>query len=316
MTTTLADWLDTQAVDPNLASVVASMAAASAEIAQVLREAPIAGQTGLAGQTNVQGEAQKALDVISNDIVLNHLRRNAEVAILVSEELDEPVHLENQGLYLVATDPLDGSSNLDVNVTVGTIFSVLDAGKGLLQQGKAQLAAGYAAYGPATSLVLTFGQGVAVFTLDAQGTFVLTLDKVEVAPSSGEYAINTARERFWDAATKAYVAENVAGETGDAGKRYNMRWVGSMVADIHRILQRGGIFLYPLDSETVSKGGRLRLLYEANPMAMIVTAAGGAATTGREDILDLVPTAIHQRVPVILGSVEEVARVEAWYRRG
>lgn len=316
MTTTLADWLDTQAVDPKLASVVASMAAASAEIAQVLREAPIAGQTGLAGQTNVQGEAQKALDVISNDIVLNHLRRNAEVAILVSEELDEPVHLENQGLYLVATDPLDGSSNLDVNVTVGTIFSVLDAGKGLLQQGKAQLAAGYAAYGPATSLVLTFGQGVAVFTLDAQGTFVLTLDKVEVAPSSGEYAINTARERFWDAATKAYVAENVAGETGAAGKRYNMRWVGSMVADIHRILQRGGIFLYPLDSETVSKGGRLRLLYEANPMAMIVTAAGGAATTGREDILDLVPTAIHQRVPVILGSAEEVARVDAWYRRG
>ena len=315
MTTLLADWLAAQAVDPKLASVVASMAAASAEIAGVLRLAPIAGQTGLAGHTNVQGEAQKALDVISNDIVLKHIGQNAEISILVSEELDEAVHLQNQGGYMVATDPLDGSSNLDVNVTVGTIFSVLDAGKGLLQKGTAQLAAGYAAYGPATSLVLTFGPSVAVFTLDASGQFVLTLDTVAVATASGEYAINTARERFWDAATKGYVSENVAGETGPAGKRYNMRWVGSMVADIHRILMRGGIFMYPLDSETVEKGGRLRLLYEANPMAMIVEAAGGASTTGRAKILELQPTGIHQRVPVILGSAEEVARVEAWYAR-
>lgn len=314
--TTLSQWLAAQSVDPKLASVVATMAAASAEIADVLRLAPIAGQTGLAGHTNVQGEAQKALDVISNDIVLKHLQENSEVSILVSEELDEAVHFENQGGYLVATDPLDGSSNLDVNVTVGTIFSVLDAAGGLLQQGKAQLAAGYAAYGPATSLVLTFGTSVAVFTLDGSGQFVLTLDQVTVAPASGEYAINTARERFWDAATRGYVEENVAGETGPAGKRYNMRWVGSMVADIHRILMRGGIFMYPLDSETVSKGGRLRLLYEANPMALIVEAAGGGATTGRERILELLPTGIHQRVPVILGSSEEVARVDAWYAKG
>lgn len=313
--TTLAQWLVAQPVDQKLASVVATVAAASAEIAAVLRAAPITGQTGLAGHTNVQGEAQKALDVISNDIVLNHLRQNAEISILVSEELDEAVHLSSQGQFLVATDPLDGSSNLDVNVTVGTIFSVLDASKGLLQPGTAQLAAGYAAYGPATSLVLTFGKGVAVFTLDGDGVFVLTQDGVSVAAASGEYAINTARERFWDAATRGYVAENVAGETGPAGKRYNMRWVGSMVADIHRILMRGGIFMYPLDSETVSKGGRLRLLYEANPMAMIVETAGGKSTTGPRGILDLVPTDIHQRVPVILGSAEEVARVEAWYRR-
>lgn len=313
MTTTLAHWLAAQPVDPKLASVVASMAAASAEIAAVLRLAPLEGQTGLAGQTNVQGEAQKALDVISNDIVLNHIGQNPEISILISEELDEAVHLQNQGQFLVATDPLDGSSNLDVNVTVGTIFSVLDATKGLLQRGSAQLAAGYAAYGPATSLVLTFGQGVAVFTLNDAGQFVLTQDAVAVAPASGEFAINTARERFWDAATKGYVAESVAGETGPAGKRYNMRWVGSMVADIHRILMRGGIFLYPLDSETVSKGGRLRLLYEANPMAMIVEAAGGKSTTGREGILDLVPTGIHQRVPVILGSAVEVDRVVEWY---
>ncbi|SEP75082.1 D-fructose 1,6-bisphosphatase [Devosia sp. YR412] len=315
MITTLAQWLAGQTVDPKLASVVASMAAASAEIAGILRLAPIAGQTGLAGHTNVQGEAQKALDVISNDIVLNHIGQNSEISILVSEELDEAVHLENQGQYMVATDPLDGSSNLDVNVTVGTIFSVLDASKGLLQPGTAQLAAGYAAYGPATSLVITFGAGVAVFTLDGAGQFVLTLDKVAVAAASSEYAINTARERFWDEATRSYVAENVAGETGPAGKRYNMRWVGSMVADIHRILMRGGIFMYPLDSETVSKGGRLRLLYEANPMAMIVEAAGGASTTGSEKILELVPTGIHQRVPVILGSAEEVARVEGWYAK-
>jgi len=314
--TTLSDWLAAQPVDAELASVVATMAAASAEIAAVLRLAPISGQTGLAGATNVQGEAQKALDVISNDIVLNHIRENPQISILVSEELDEAVHIENQGRYMVATDPLDGSSNLDVNVTVGTIFSVLDASKGLLQPGSAQLAAGYAAYGPATSLVLTFGTSTSVFTLDGSGTFVLTLDRVAVAQASGEYAINTARERFWDAATLGYVAENVAGETGPAGKRYNMRWVGSMVADIHRILMRGGIFMYPLDSETVSKGGRLRLLYEANPMALIVEAAGGRSTTGREGILDMMPTGIHQRVPVILGSAEEVTRVEAWYARG
>ncbi|KRA52954.1 class 1 fructose-bisphosphatase [Devosia sp. Root635] len=315
MTTTLAQWLAAQPVDQKLASVVATMADASAEIATVLRLAPIAGQTGLAGATNVQGEAQKALDVISNDIVLNHIGQNSEVSILVSEELDEAVHIENQGGFMVATDPLDGSSNLDVNVTVGTIFSVLDAGKGLLQKGNAQLAAGYAAYGPATSLVLSFGASTSVFTLDGSGTFVLTQERVSVAPGSGEYAINTARERFWDDATKGYVAENVAGETGPMGKRYNMRWVGSMVADIHRILMRGGIFLYPLDSETVSKGGRLRLLYEANPMALLVEAAGGKSTTGRERILDLVPTGIHQRVPVILGSAEEVERVEGWYAK-
>ena len=313
--TTLAQWLAAQPVDQKLASVVATMAAASAEIAGVLRLAPIAGQTGLAGATNVQGEAQKALDVISNDIVLNHIRQNPQISILVSEELDEAVHIENQGGFMVATDPLDGSSNLDVNVTVGTIFSVLDASKGLLQKGSAQLAAGYAAYGPATSLALTFGTSTSVFTLDGSGTFVLTVERVSVAPASGEYAINTARERFWDAATKSYVAENVAGETGAAGKRYNMRWVGSMVADIHRILMRGGIFLYPLDSETMSKGGRLRLLYEANPMALLIEAAGGKSTTGQGNILDLMPTGIHQRVPVILGSAEEVARVEEWYGR-
>ncbi|UYN99770.1 MAG: class 1 fructose-bisphosphatase [Devosia sp.] len=313
--TLLADWLRNQTDDETLASVFIAMADAGAEIAAVLRQAPIAGQTGLAGATNVQGEAQKALDVISNDIVLNHLRPNPHVSILISEELDEAVEVSSQGQFIVATDPLDGSSNLDVNVTVGTIFSILPADGGLLQKGSAQLGAGYVAYGPATSMVLRLVGQTAVFTLGSDGGWTLILGAASVPEASGEYAINTARERFWDSATKGYVTENVAGETGAAGKRYNMRWVGSMVADIHRILMRGGIFLYPLDSETVSKGGRLRLLYEANPMAWLVEGAGGKSTTGRERILDVMPVDIHQRVPVILGSAEEVARVEAWYRK-
>ncbi len=313
--TDLAQWLAAETDDKGLASVITSMAVAGAEIAAVLRQAPITGQTGLAGATNVQGEAQKALDVISNDIVLNHLRANPAVSILISEELDEAVELSSQGTVIVATDPLDGSSNLDVNVTVGTIFSVLPAAGGTLQKGVAQLAAGYVAYGPATSLVLRIKGATSIFTLAENGDWLLVVAAANVPEASGEFAINTARERFWDSATRGYVAESVAGETGPAGKRYNMRWVGSMVADIHRILMRGGIFLYPLDSETVSKGGRLRLLYEASPMAWLVEGAGGRATTGRQNILELAPTDIHQRVPVILGSAEEVSRVEARYAK-
>lgn len=312
--TTLAHWLHSETHD-DLASVIIAMAAAGAEIAAVLRTAPIAGQTGLAGATNVQGEAQKALDVISNDIVLNHLRDNPQISILISEELDEAVQMSSQGQYILATDPLDGSSNLDVNVTVGTIFSILPAAGGPLQKGTTQLAAGYIAYGPATSLVVRISGATSVFTLSPQGDWVQTLAQAEIPAASGEFAINTARERFWDKATTGYVAENVAGETGPAGKRHNMRWVGSMVADIHRILMRGGIFLYPLDSETLTKGGRLRLLYEANPMAWLVEGAGGRSTTGQQSILEVQPTDIHQRIPVILGSADEVARVEAWYAR-
>ena len=312
---TLPDWLRAETDDEALAGSIGAMAAAMAEIAAVLRRAPIAGQTGLAGATNVQGEAQKTLDVVSNDIVLNHLRANAAISILISEELDEAVQLSDQGRYIIATDPLDGCSNLDVNGAVGTIFSVLPAAGGMLQPGAAQRAAGYAVYGPATSLVLRIAGATSVFTLDGDGQWLLTQATVSVPAASAEYAINAARERFWDAATRGYIEENVAGETGPAGKRYNMRWVGSMVADIHRILMRGGIFLYPLDSETVAKGGRLRLLYEANPMAWLMAGAGGAASTGHLPILDVQPSAIHQRVPVIIGSADEVKRVEAWYAR-
>ncbi|MEQ9634549.1 MAG: class 1 fructose-bisphosphatase [Devosia marina] len=313
--TDLAQWLSAQTDDADLGKAILSMTAAGAEIAAVLREAPIAGQTGLAGSDNVQGEAQKALDVISNDIVLNHLEANAAISILVSEELDEAVELSSQGRLIVATDPLDGSSNLDVNVTVGTIFSVLASTGGPLQKGRAQLAAGYVAYGPATSLVVRIEGPTSIFNLSDRGEWVQTVADAKVPAASGEFAINTARERFWDAATTGYVRENIAGETGPAGKRYNMRWVGSMVADVHRILMRGGVFLYPLDSETVTKGGRLRLLYEANPMAWLVQGAGGRSTTGTQDILEVEPVDIHQRVPVILGSADEVKRVEEWYGR-
>lgn len=314
--TSLAQWLESQTDDSALASVILSMADAGVEIAKILREAAIKGQIGLVGAVNVQGEAQKALDLISNDIVLDRLVANPAVSLLISEEMDAAVELTDGGRFIVATDPLDGSSNLDVNVTVGTIFGVLARAGGVLQPGKSQLAAGYVAYGPATNLVIRTSGPVAVFTLDDAAQWVLTLEAAKVPQETGEYAINTARDRFWDAATAGYVRENVAGETGPARKRYNMRWVGSMVADVHRILMRGGIFLYPLDSETVSKGGRLRLLYEANPMAWLMEGAGGRSTTGRKSILEVEPTGIHQRIPVILGSSEEVARVEAWYARG
>jgi fructose-1,6-bisphosphatase I len=313
--TTLAQWLALETPDTALASVIVSMATAGADIAATLRMAPINGDTGLAGATNVQGEAQKALDIISNDIVLAHLKNNPKVSLLVSEEMDDAVELAADGPFIVATDPLDGSSNLDVNVTVGTIFSVLPTLGGPLQPGTAQLAAGYIAYGHATTLVLRIKGRTSGFALDISGEWLEIIAEAKIPEASGEFAINTARERFWDAATTGYVRESIAGETGPAGKRYNMRWVGSMVADIHRILMRGGIFLYPLDSETESKGGRLRLLYEANPMAWLAEGAGGRASTGTQSLLTVQPTSIHQRIPVILGSAEEVLRVEAWYAK-
>lgn len=313
---TLSQWLETAAPSTALAGIVQSMAAICTELAQVLRTAPTAGLAGATDHTNIQGETQKQLDVIANDMLIKHLRKNPDVRILVSEELDEALHFENQGGYAIASDPLDGSSNLDVNVTVGTIFSVLaiEFEADLLQPGTSQRAAGYAAYGPSTSLVLSFGQTVAAFTLGNDNIFMLDKAAIKVPAASAEYAINAARHRFWDDPTKAYIAQNVAGETGPASKRYTMRWTGSMVADIHRILMRGGIFLYPLDSETLAKGGRLRLLYEANPMALLLETAGGAASIGGSRILEVVPTQIHQRVPVILGSRDEVARIDGFYR--
>jgi len=289
----------------------------------------LGGVLGEAGSDNVQGEAQKKLDVLSNDILLEANEWGGHLAAMASEEMELPhlvPHRFPKGEYLLTFDPLDGSSNIDVNVSIGTIFSVLKCPEGadlstpaaaeaaFLQPGTAQVAAGYAVYGPTTLLVLTVGDGVAVFTLDReQGSFVLTQDKVQIPADTQEFAINMANQRFWEAPVQRYVAEMQAGREGPLGKDYNMRWVASMVADVHRIMTRGGIFMYPLDSKIKAQGGKLRLMYEANPMAMLVEQAGGAATTGRQRILDIVPGKLHQRVPVILGSKNEVARVTGYH---
>ncbi len=289
----------------------------------------LGGVLGEAGSANVQGEAQKKLDVLSNEILLQANEWGGHLAAMASEEMDWPhtiPHRYPQGEYLLLFDPLDGSSNIDVNVSVGTIFSVLKcpegadlstpeaAEKAFLQPGTKQVAAGYTVYGPTTILVLTVGDGVVVFTLDReQGLFVLTQENVQIPAETREFAINVSNMRHWDAPVQRYVREMMDGSEGPLGKDYNMRWVASMVADVHRIMTRGGIFMYPLDAKLREKGGKLRLMYEANPMAFLVEQAGGMASTGRQRILDIVPERLHQRVPVILGSKNEVARVVAYH---
>ena len=298
-------------------------------IAIAIGKGGLGGVLGEAGSDNVQGEAQKKLDVLSNEILLESNEWGGHLAAMASEEMDLPHLVPNRfpkGEYLLTFDPLDGSSNIDVNVSIGTIFSVLKcpenadlstpsaAEEAFLQPGTAQVAAGYAVYGPTTLLVLTVGDGVVVFTLDReQGQFVLTQEKVRIPEDTGEFAINMANQRFWEPPVQRYVAEMQAGKEGPLGKDYNMRWVASMVADVHRIMTRGGIFMYPLDSKIKERGGKLRLMYEANPMAFLVEQAGGAATTGRQRILDIRPTQLHQRVPVILGSKNEVDRITGYH---
>ena len=289
----------------------------------------LGGILGEAGSDNVQGEAQKKLDVLSNEILLDANEWGGHLAAMASEEMDLPhtiPHRYPQGEYLLLFDPLDGSSNIDVDVSIGTIFSVLKCPEGadlstpeaseaaFLQPGVAQVAAGYAVYGPTTVLVLTVGDGVACFTLDReQGSFVLTQDTMRIPADTAEFAINMANQRHWEAPVQRYVAEMQQGKEGPLGKDYNMRWVGSMVADVHRIMTRGGIFMYPLDAKTRAKGGKLRLMYEANPMAFLIEQAGGAASSGYQRILEIAPEKLHQRVPVILGSKNEVARVVGYH---
>ena len=284
---------------------------------------------GEAGSDNIQGEAQKKLDVLSNDILLDANEWGGHLAAMASEEMDLPhlvPHRYPQGEYLLTFDPLDGSSNIDVNVSIGTIFSVLKCPEGadlsspeaaeaaFLQPGTTQVAAGYTVYGPTTLLVLTVGDGVASFTLDReQGDFVLTQENMQIPVDTKEFAINMSNQRFWEAPVQRYVAEMQQGKEGPLGKDYNMRWVGSMVADVHRIVTRGGIFMYPIDSKTRAQGGKLRLMYEANPMALIVEQAGGVATTGYQRILDIPPAKIHQRCAVIMGSKNEVDRITSYH---
>ena len=286
----------------------------------------LAGVLGEAGTDNVQGEAQKKLDVIANEILLQANEWGGHLAGMASEEVETicqiPFDLPKGG-FLLLFDPLDGSSNIDVNISVGTIFSVLRNPPGgtepteesFLQPGREQVAAGYAVYGPATQLVLTVGQGVHGFTLDREmGSFIYTQPFMTIPVDTQEFAINASNARFWEAPVKRYVAEMVQGKEGPRGKDFNMRWVASMVADVHRILTRGGVFMYPWDKREPEKPGKLRLLYEANPMSFLIEQAGGAATNGTQRILDITPAKLHERVSVVLGSKNEVERVTAYHR--
>ena len=312
-------------LDAALVRLIEQVAHACVGIAHALGQGALADLLGSAGQDNVQGEAQKKLDVLSNDLLIEAHLWGGHLAAMASEEMEDLYQLpadRPRGDYLLAFDPLDGSSNIDVNVSVGTIFSVLRSPvreavqvEHVLQVGRQQQAAGYAIYGPSTQFVLTLGAGVDVFTLDRSlGQFILSERALRIPEATQEFAINMSNQRHWEAPVQRYVAELLAGREGVRGKDFNMRWVGSMVADVHRLLTRGGLFMYPVDAKTRAQGGRLRLLYEANPMAWLVEQAGGLASTGRERILDLQPQRLHQRVPVMLGAREEVLRLEDYHR--
>lgn len=305
----------------DLNSLILDVALACKAISRRVASGALTGVLGNAGAVNVQGEQQKKLDVVANDIFLQTNEWGGELAGMASEELDEPYPIPAQyprGKYLLSFDPLDGSSNIDVNVSVGSIFSILRASvpgeaaatEDFLQPGTQQVAAGYAIYGPSTVLVLTVGAGVHAFTLDPNlGEFFLTRQDIKVPDATAEYAVNTSNRRFWEPAITRYIDECLQGVLGPRGKDFNMRWVASLVAEAHRILTRGGVFMYPRDSKDPEKEGRLRLLYEANPIGFLVERAGGLATTGRERVLEVEPTDLHQRIGFIFGSREEVERI-------
>ena len=305
---------------PKLANVIQTITQCCKTIDHDLQKGAIAGILGSAEHENVQGETQKKLDIISNDQLIDALKVHSGIGGLASEELEEFTPAQENGDYLVLFDPLDGSSNIDINMCVGTIFSILPAknkitqAEDFMQKGDAQVAAGYVMYGPSTMLALTMGDGVVLFTFDVDlQEFVLTQENVKIAKHTQEFAINSSNRRHWETPVQRYIDELLDGLEGVRCKEYNMRWVACMVADIHRILSRGGIFLYPYDSKDPKKAGRLRLMYEANPMCMIIEQAGGAATTGRERILDIQPTTLHQRVPVILGAKDEVDLITSYH---
>jgi fructose-1,6-bisphosphatase len=308
-----------------LIALVNDIQTACKYIASAVARGALAGAHGSAGSVNVQGEDQKPLDLIANDIMLKSCEWGGYLAGMVSEEMDGPYRIPPQyprGRYLLVFDPLDGSSNLDVNVTVGTIFSVLCTPEGVtdpapadfLQPGTRQVCAGYALYGPAAMIVLTLGTGVHGFTLDPEiGAYILTHPNLRLAEDTQEFAVNASNQRFWEPPVRRYVDECIAGRSGPRGKDFNMRWIASLVAEVHRILMRGGLFMYPKDTKDPAKPGRLRLLYEASPMAMLIEQAGGKASTGRQRILEIVPETLHQRVPLILGSALEVERIVRYH---
>ena len=294
------------------------------EISHLVNQGALVGVLGSAESQNVQGEEQKKLDIIAHDIMVKSLNWTGCLAGMASEEIDEIIAIPGQyprGKYLVLFDPLDGSSNIDVNLTVGTIFSILRCEPGIepqtadyLRPGHEQVCAGFVLYGPSTMLILTTGQGVNGFTLDQEiGEFILTHPAITIPEETSEFAINMSNQRFWESPMQRYVEECLQGVEGPRGKDFNMRWLASLVAEVYRILTRGGVFTYPYDFKYPSKAGRLRLMYEANPMAFIVEQAGGACSTGRERILDITPSGIHQRVPLVLGSKTEVGRIVEYH---
>ncbi|WP_405068341.1 class 1 fructose-bisphosphatase [Kribbella sp. NBC_01510] len=304
-------------------ALILDVALACKAISQRIASGALAGVLGAAGATNVQGEQQQKLDVLANEIFLRTNEWGGLLAGMASEELEAPYAIPTRyprGDCLLVFDPLDGSSNIDVNVSVGSIFSILRApGSGaeledFLQPGTEQVAGGYAIYGPSTLLVLTVGTGVHAFTLDpALGEFFLTRQDITVPESTKEFAINSSNSRFWEPAVRRYIDECLAGSTGPREKDFNMRWVASLVAETHRILTRGGVFLYPRDTKDPAQEGRLRLLYEANPIAFLIEQAGGRASTGRERVLEVRPTGLHQRTGFVFGSREEVDRIERYH---
>ena len=303
------------------------VARACKSVSHAVNKGALGGVLGSAGSENVQGEVQKKLDIIANEVLIEANEWGGHLAAMASEEMDSIYLVPNrypQGEYLLMFDPLDGSSNIDVNVSIGTIFSVLKAPEGMgqpteqdfMQAGCKQVAAGYAVYGPQTMLVLTLGDGVKGFTLDREmGSFVLTHEDITIPDATQEFAINMSNQRHWEAPVQRYVDELLAGEEGPLKKNFNMRWIAAMVADVHRILTRGGLFMYPRDSREPSKPGKLRLMYEANPMSFLVEQAGGTSTDGHQRILDIQPEGLHQRVAVFLGSKEEVARVTSYHNK-
>ncbi|HVB83609.1 MAG TPA: class 1 fructose-bisphosphatase [Rhodanobacteraceae bacterium] len=312
--------------EQQLAALLVDVAAAVKTISAIVAKGALDERHESLPSHNVHGEVQKPLDVLTHEIFLRHCEWGGLLAGMTSEEMEQPCAIPTEyarGPYLLAFDPLDGSSNIDVNVAVGSIFSVLvhpgsetaAAAAEFLQAGVRQVAAGYAIYGPSTMLVLTIGQGTHGFTLDREiGNFILTHRDLAIPADTAEFAINTSNERFWEAPVQRYVSECKSGASGVRERDFNMRWIASLVAEVHRILIRGGVFMYPRDTRVPGKSGRLRQLYEANPMALLVEQAGGSASTGRERILDVVPGELHQRIAVILGSRNEVARIERYHR--
>ena len=317
--TTLAQYLNTNAGSPALNDVITTVTDVGKTISQLLRKGALADILGEAGNQNVQGEDQKKLDVLSNDLLLDALAKNAHCAGVASEELDDATPANADGSLLVLFDPLDGSSNIDINMAVGTIFSILpyqrqgqvSENSDFLQAGNQQLAAGYLLYGTSTVLALTITDKVVMFSLDPDtNDYVLIEENVTVDADTSEYAINASNYRYWRAPMQQYIDELIAGETGVRGRDFNTRWVAAMVGDVHRILCRGGLFTYPFDTKYANKAGKLRLMYEANPMSLLIERAGGGATDAVNRILDIEPIDIHQRVPVVLGSKNEVDYVK------